>query len=461
MSDGGARRGGELRTIAAWRQELSGGAARREALLGDCRAAMAEHAQLNAIQSKINKDEALRAAAQAHGKLAGIPFVAKDNINTTALPTTGGTPALRANTPASNAPALERLLAEGGVLVGKAAMHELAFGITSNNAAMGAVKNPHDLKRIPGGSSGGTAAAIAAGIVPFGLGTDTGGSCRIPAALCGVVGFRPSTGRYSAEGLIPISHTRDTIGPLANSVADIALLDSILAGSNNTAQNLQPSSIKLGVDSSVLSQNLEPEVDACFNATLERLRQAGVSVVSVDLSAIWQHNSAFSFPVVLYEVMRDLPAYLAQHAPAVSFEQLIAGIKSPDVLGIIKSQLGDQAMPQAAYADALSEHLPKMRAIYAQALDGLDAIVFPTTPLRATRIGEDETVMLNGESVPTFPTFIRNTDLGSNLGVPGISLPAAVAPGALPIGIELDGQRGQDEHLLALALTLEHLISKP
>ena len=461
MSDGGARRGGELRTIAAWRQELSGGAARYEALLGDCRAAMAEHAQLNAIQSQINKNEALRAAAQAQGKLAGIPFVAKDNINTTALPTSGGTPALRANTPASNAPALDRLLAEGGVLVGKAAMHELAFGITSNNAAMGAVKNPHDLKRIPGGSSGGTAAAIAAGIVPFGLGTDTGGSCRIPAALCGVVGFRPSTGRYSAEGVIPISHTRDTIGPLANSVADIALLDSILAGSNNTVQKLQPTSIKLGVDSSVLSQNLEPEVETCFNATLERLRQAGVSVVSVDLSAIWQHNSAFSFPVVLYEVMRDLPAYLAQHAPAVSFEQLIVGIKSPDVLGIINSQLGDQAMPQAAYDAALSEHLPKMRAIYAQALDGLDAIVFPTTPLRATRIGEDETVMLNGESVPTFPTFIRNTDLGSNLGVPGISLPAAVAPGALPIGIELDGQRDQDEHLLALALTLEHLISKP
>ena len=461
MSDGGARRGGELRTIAAWRQELSGGAARREALLGDCRAAMAEHAQLNAIQSQINKDEALRAAAQAQGKLAGIPFVAKDNINTEALPTSGGTLALRANTPASNAPALERLLAEGGVLVGKAAMHELAFGITSNNAAMGAVKNPHDPGRIPGGSSGGTAAAIAAGIVPFGLGTDTGGSCRIPAALCGVVGFRPSTGRYSAEGVIPISHTRDTIGPLANSVADIALLDSILAGSNNTVQKLQPTSIKLGVDSSVLSQNLEPEVDACFNATLERLRQAGVSVVSVDLNAIWQHNSAFSFPVVLYEVMRDLPAYLAQHAPAVSFEQLIAGIKSPDVLGIINSQLGDQAMPQVAYAAALSEHLPKMRAIYAQALDGLDAIIFPTTPLRATRIGEDETVMLNGESVPTFPTFIRNTDLGSNLGVPGISLPAAVEPGALPIGIELDGQRDQDEHLLALALTLEHLISKP
>ena len=461
MSDGGARRGGELKTIAAWRQELSGGAARYEALLGDCWAAMAERAQLNAIQSQINKNEALRAAAQAQGKLAGIPFVAKDNINTTALPTSGGTLALRANTPASNAPALDRLLAEGGVLVGKAAMHELAFGITSNNAAMGAVKNPHDLKRIPGGSSGGTAAAIAAGIVPFGLGTDTGGSCRIPAALCGVIGFRPSTGRYSAEGVIPISHTRDTIGPLANSVADIALLDSILAGSNNTVQKLQPTSIKLGVDSSVLSQNLEPEVMTCFNATLERLRQAGVSVVSVDLKAIWQHNSAFSFPVVLYEVMRDLPAYLAQHAPAVSFEQLIAGIKSPDVLGIINSQLGDQAMPQVAYAAALSEHLPKMRAIYAQALAGLDAIVFPTTPLRATRIGDDETVMLNGESVPTFPTFIRNTDLGSNLGVPGISLPAAVAPGALPIGIELDGQRGQDEHLLALALTLEHLISKP
>src|SRR5262249_23731083 len=156
------------------------------------------------------------AAGRLLPRLAGLPIIVKDNINTKNLPTTGGTPALKGFTPNGNAPTLQALLDAGAIIIGKGNMHELAFGITSTNLApfAGPVKNPYNQSLIAGGSSGGSAAAIAARIVPAGLGTDTGGSVRIPSALTGTVGFRPSVGnggaerRYNGEGVIPISHTR-------------------------------------------------------------------------------------------------------------------------------------------------------------------------------------------------------------------------------------------------------------
>lgn len=203
---------------------------------------------LNALIT-VNSDGALAAArkvdaAVAAGEtlpvLAGLPIVVKDNINTADMPTSGGTPALQNARPKTNAPSLQKLLDAGAIVIGKANLHELAFGITSTNLSSfaGPVKNPHDETRIPGGSSGGTAAAIAAGIVTCGLGTDTGGSTRVPPALTGTVGLRPSVGnggaqrRYHDDGaVIPVSHTRDTVGPMGRTVADVALLDSVITGS--------------------------------------------------------------------------------------------------------------------------------------------------------------------------------------------------------------------------------------
>ena len=183
--------------------------------------------------------DAMRKAGAAVGVLAGLPIVVKDNINTRELPTTGGTPALRNVQPSANAPSLQKLIDAGAIVLGKANMHELAFGITSTNLASfaGPVKNPYDRTRIPGGSSGGPAASIAARFAPAGLGTDTGGSMRIPAALCGIVGLRPSVGnggtqrRYTdTNAVVPISHTRDTVGPMGRTVADVALLDAVISG---------------------------------------------------------------------------------------------------------------------------------------------------------------------------------------------------------------------------------------
>jgi mandelamide amidase len=171
--------------------------------------------------------------------LAGLAIVVKDNINIRGLPTTAGTPALQRSCPATTAPSVQKLIDAGAIVVGKTNMHELGYGATSINLASfaGPVRNPYAFDMIAGGSSGGTAAAISSRIVTCGLGTDTGGSCRIPAALTGIVGFRPSVGnggsqrRYHDElAVVPISHTRDTIGPLGRSVADVTLLDSIITG---------------------------------------------------------------------------------------------------------------------------------------------------------------------------------------------------------------------------------------
>lgn len=425
----------------------------------------AQRADLNTLQS-FDADHVVRAAVEAYeahpgATLAGLPVVAKDNINTTTYPTSGGTKALLDHFPSTDAGAVKRIRQAGGFIGAKAGMHELAFGITSNNAVTGAVRNPADPAMIPGGSSGGTAAAIAAGIFPAGLGTDTGGSCRIPAALCGVIGFRPTTGRYDGDGVVPISHTRDTVGPMARSVRDIVLFDSVLSGDVTDLGDLAMANVTLGVPRQMFYDNLDPAVAEAVETQLSVLSAAGAKLVDVSFEPIWAHNEAFSFPVVLYEVVRDLPAYLANHAPGVSFEALVEGIGSPDVAGAIGSQLGDEAMPEAAYRAALDEHRPAMRKIYSQVFEenGLDAIVFPTTPLPASPIGEDETVILNGEQVPTFPTYIRNTDLGSNIGAPGISMPCPVTSG-LPVGIEFDALPGKDRSLLALARAAEKAMAQ-
>ncbi len=396
------------------------------------------------------------AQANPESALAGLPLVAKDNINTSTLPTTGGTPALRNHTPNTDAGVVRRVVAAGGFIGAKSSMHELAFGITSNNTGFGAVRNPIDPAMIPGGSSGGTAAAVAAGIFPSGLGTDTGGSCRIPAALCGVIGFRPSTTRYPGDGVIPISQTRDTVGPIARTVRDIVLLDSILANDPGDIVRVDLTSVRLGIPRPTFYDNLDPMVEHEVETALKCLTRAGASLIEISLEEIQPHNLAFGFPVAFYEVMRDLPAYLAAHAPSVTFEALIESIASPDVSDVFQSQYGEGAIPEAVYHAALEKHRPNLLRIYEETFQahGLDAIVFPTTPLPARPIGEDETVELNGERVSTFLTYIRNTDSGSNIGAPGISLPC---PGAsdLPVGIEFDALPGKDRSLLGLAAAVE------
>jgi len=440
-----------------------------DALLQRCHAAQA----LNAWVSQ--DGEALRRAARAVDQsgaarvadllLAGVPIALKDNIDTASLPTSGGTRALLGRVTATNAPVAQALFEAGALLAGKANMHELAFGITSHNVVTGSVRNPWNPLLIPGGSSGGSAVAVAARMVPAAIGTDTGASVRLPAALCGIVGLRPTVGRYNGRGIVPISHTRDTPGPMARTVADVGLLDSVMAG--HPAALLAAYSVvelrglRLGVPRAYFYRGADAAVLAVIEQALARLAAEGVELVEAEIPELGPLNDAVGFPVALYELTQDLPAYLRASGCALTLAEVAAQIGSPDVAGIVGSQLGDQAMPRAAYELAMRTR-PRLQAAYAEYFlrHRLDAVVFPTSILPARPIGQDETVELNGQQAPTFASYIRNTDPGSNAGIPGISLPAGLTDDGLPVGLELDGPASSDRHLIALAAAIEAVLPR-
>jgi Asp-tRNA(Asn)/Glu-tRNA(Gln) amidotransferase A subunit family amidase len=426
----------------------------------------------------LNKDGALAAAAEIDegrsgpfaGPLAGLPIVIKDNINTADMPTSGGTPALQNAQPSRNAPSMDKLFKAGAVIIGKTNMHELAFGITSTNLApfAGPVKNPFDKTRIPGGSSGGTAAAIAAGIVTCGLGSDTGGSTRIPAALTGTVGLRPSVGnggaqrRYNdADMVVPISHTRDTVGPMGRTVADVALLDSVITGTPMaTAEPLRGK--RLGIPAAFWA-GLDRDVEAVTKAARAKLADAGVVLVDVDIPGLFEQNAKVSFPVALHEPIADFPAYLkVSQIDGITLADIAEKIASPDVKGAFGAITADAF--GAAYQDAITVQRPALQKIYEEYFRGnsLDGILFPTTVAPAPLIdpvkGSGEMSINGGAPVPTFDTMIRNTDPGSNAGIPGLSLFAGMTPGGLPVGLEIDGPVGSDAKLLGLGLSIEVIL---
>ena len=416
------------------------------------------------VLAAARKADSLAARKSFAGPLHGVPLVLKDNIHVAGRPNTAGTPGLQSFVPTRNAPVAEKLIRAGAIVLGKTNMHELAFGITSNNAAFGPARNAYDPTRIAGGSSGGTGNAIAARMVAAGLGSDTGGSVRIPAALNGIAGLRPTLGRYSQEGITPIAHTRDTAGPMAREVADLVLLDTIITGSRDRVAAPPLAGLRLGVDRAVFFRNLDSDVEQVTNAALERLQKAGAEIVEVDMPGLVDLNAKVSFPVALYEANVDLTAYLKRYRIPLDLLGLAARIASPDVKGLFASAIvpgAKDAVPQKAYLDALAAR-PKLQQLYAETFrkHRIVALAFPTTPLPAAPIGDDEKTKLNGADVPTFFTFIQNTDPGSNAGIPGLSLPIGRTPAGLPVGLELDGPPGSDRGLLGVGLALESLFGR-
>jgi mandelamide amidase len=422
----------------------------------------------------LNKEAALATARDVDagkitGPLAGLPIVVKDNINTRDMPTTGGTPALQNARPKNNAPSLQKLLDAGAIIIGKANMHELAFGITSTNLSpfAGPVKNPYDTSRIPGGSSGGTAVSVAAGIVACGLGTDTGGSTRVPAALTGTVGLRPSVGnggarrRYNDDhAVVPISHTRDTVGPMGKSVADVALLDSIVTGTV-MASAIELHGKRFGVPPSMWS-GLDNGLKDVVDAARKKLTDAGAELIDKDIDGLFDLNAKLSFPIALHEPIEDIPAYLkASGIEGITLADIAAKIASPDVKGAFGAITADAF--GKAYPDAIGTLRPQLQKLYENYFrdNNLDAILFPTTIAPAPPIdvakGSGEMTINGGKPVPTFDTMIRNTDPGSNAGIPGLSLFAGMTQSGLPAGLEIDGPIGSDVTLLGLGLSMEKL----
>lgn len=414
--------------------------------------------------------DALPAAAKAQLPLAGLPIVVKDNINTAGLQTSAGTPALEGFVPKANAPSVQRLIDAGAIILGKANMHELAFGITSTNFAThaGPVRNPYDPTRIPGGSSGGTAAAIAARMAPAGLGTDTGGSTRIPAALTGIAGFRPSVGNGGAErryhdpdAVVPISHTRDTVGPMARTVADIALLDGVITGAG-PLPSIAPGGLRIGLPAP-LWEGLERQVNDVAHAALRRLETAGVVFVPVAMSELVYLNGMVGGPLAIHEAREDVLAWLvANDAPVKTVAAMAARIASPDVRAIYDDVLADVLGNR--YDAALNHWRPHLQQYIAATFAGerLDALLFPTTRLAAVPIDDvhgSSSVSIDGsQPIDTMEAFLRNTDPASTSGIPGLSLAAGMTAKGLPVGLELDGPLGEDRRLLAIGVAFEQLL---
>jgi len=411
-----------------------------------------------------HKSDTLAARKAFAGPLHGVPIVVKDNIHVAGLPNSAGTPALRDFVPTRNAAVAEKLIRAGAIVLGKTNMHELAFGITSNNAAFGPARNAYDPSRIAGGSSGGTANAIAARMAAAGLGTDTGGSVRIPAALNGIAGLRPTLGRYSQDGITPIAHTRDTAGPMAREVADLVLLDTIITGARDRVTATPLEGLRLGVCRALFFRSLDPATEQLADATLDRLRAAGAELVDVDMPGLVDLNGKISFPVALYEARADLTRYLKRYRPALDLATLAGRIASPDVKGLFANAIvpgAKDAIPEKVYLEALAAR-PLLQRLYAETFrkHRIAALVFPTTPLPAAPVGDDDKTLLNGAEVPTFPTFIQNTDPGSNAGLPGLSVPIGRTAAGLPVGLELDGPAGSDRRLLGIGLALETLVGR-
>jgi len=438
-----------------------------EALLVRCAAAASLNAFISldpdAVRAAARRADSQRQRGERLGPLHGVPLAIKDNLDSVDAPTTGGTAGLAKNRPKRNAPVLQRLLDAGAIVLGKANMHELAYGVTNNNGAFGPARNPYDPTRIPGGSSGGTGVAVAARLAPGGIGSDTGGSVRIPAGLCGISGFRPTLLRWSQEGIVPISHTRDTAGPMTRSVADCVLLDGVVTGGPTEVAPARLQGLRVGVPRGHFWEKLDAELATILEATLARLRDAGVVLVEGDVVDVGTLDGAAGFPIALYETVTDLNKYLTEHATGLDFAGLVAQVKSPPVKEILGSLLGAGAITEAAYREGLDIHRPALQETFRRTFRERDvaAIVFPTTPMPAAKIGEEDTVKVNGEPVPTFFTYIRNTGPGSVAGIPGLSLPAGMTGSGLPVGIEIDGPDGSDAKLLAIGLALETILPKP
>ena len=409
-------------------------------------------------------DELRRAAARqsADGGMAllrGIPLIIKDNIDVAGTATTAGSLALKDAVAVRNAPLIDRLLAAGALVLGKANMHEFALGITNNNGAFGPARNPIDPTRIPGGSSGGTATVISSLGAPAGIGTDTGGSLRIPAALCGIVGFRPSAGRWPSQGTVPISPTMDTTGPMARTVADCALLDAVVCEESHTLERLPLSDLRIGVPRLHFWDDLAEEMRSAGEAVLDLLRGHGVMVVECEVAEVGELSQG-STQVALFEVLPSVQKYFRDHGLRFESQEFLQSIRSADVRAVFEMLVQNHPIDEETYNHAAGTLRRRLRRAYSDCFSGhrLDAIIFPTTPLAAVPIGADDSVELNGRLVPTFATFIRNTSPSAFAGLPGISLPMARTRAGLPQGIELDGPENSDRRLLAIAKSVEHLL---
>jgi len=384
------------------------------------------------------------------GALHGIPISLKDNIYSAGVRTTGGSKILAEFVPEDDAPVVSSLEQAGAVILGKTNMHEFAYGVTTENPHFGATHNPWDRGRIAGGSSGGSAAALAAGLCYGSVGTDTGGSIRIPASLCGVVGLKPGIGRVNAQGVIPLSKTLDVVGPLARTVEDSSALFRAISverkNKHESSSGRFPSPrgrFILGIPKEFFFDVLSPEVELGFEAAVRVFEKLGARFreVSIPLLAeseeagnqiAWAeatcyHQEAGWFPGRADEYGEDVRTRLEMGTKVSAVDYLRACSVAAKLAGSLASVMrGNQ----------------------------LEALLVPTTPIVAPRLGEDS-VAIKGRKHGTRALLLRLNRPANLAGVPAVSIPCGLTRGGLPVGIQFIGGFGEEHKLLGLASRFE------
>lgn len=418
------------------------------------------HCDANALRAAARALDAAPRPAPGTRPLHGVPLAFKDNIDVAGMPTTAGSPWMADHRPRRSATVVQRLMDAGALVLGKTNLHEWSQGVTGHNHAFGPARNPFDPTRIAGGSSSGNAVVLATRATPAAIGTDTGGSLRVPAALCGLVGFRPTIGRWPGDGLVPISPTFDTAGVMARTVDDCMLLDGVVTGGPTRVAPPAVRGLRLGVPATYFWEALDPPVALAAEACLARLREAGVVLVPCDLSEAGALFAEGAMSISLYEILPALAAYFASHERSFDARRLTDAVVSPDVRPLFERLFGATAITPEGYAHALHTLRPRLQEAYRHCFErhGIAALIFPTTPVAAAPIGEDDTILLCGERVPTFSTYIRNTGPAGMAGLPALSLPMGLCADGLPVGLELDGPAGSDAALLAIAQALEAVL---
>lgn len=411
-----------------------------EAALRDAKAA--ESALCSKARKKSRRDL---------GPLHGMPISLKDNLYTKDVRTTGGSQILRDFVPLQDAAVVTSLKNAGAVLLGKTNLHEFAYGVTSNNPHFGPVRNPWDLERIPGGSSGGSAAALAAGLCYGSIGTDTGGSIRIPASLCGLAGLKPGIGRVSAAGAIPLSTTLDFVGPMARSVADAALLFEAICtrGKNErrpcvgrvpSPRGRRP---RIGIPKQFFLDVVSPEVQQAFDAALVTLKKLGAKLKEVTLPYLQESEKAgneiaWAEATVYHQEAGWYPARSADYGEDVRS----------------RLEMGEK-VTAVEYLKALELREKFIAGFHLTLLENeVDALVTPTTPIPAPRIGE-ERVTIGGKEHSTRALLLRLNRPANLGGIPAISIPCGLTVQGLPVGLQFMAGVTDEPLLIELAARFE------
>jgi len=403
---------------------------------------------------------------QFKGPLHGLPIALKDNLDTRNMRTTGGSKILAQWKPKQDAHVVEKLRNAGAIIIGKTNMHEFAFGITTNNTNYGPTRNPYDFSRIPGGSSGGSAAAVAAAFCAGALGTDTGGSVRIPADLCGLVGLKPTLGRVGRGGIMYLSFTRDVIGPITRTVADSAILLQTMAGPDQrdpeSSLNQVPDYLShlkdgvrgktFGVPKKPFFEDIHPDTQKVMDDALRIVRDLGGTMKEVEVKNM-EIATPTGFNIVLAECIYHLESYLKDFDPEATIEKYAEQF-GPDVTPPIVGSKS-KPVPGYLYAESVRDDRNKMIAGFQEAMFGTDALLLPTTPLPACKIGDDMETELLGKKVNTFLTYIRNCDPISVVGYPAITVPAGYGSTGLPIGLQIVTRPWEEYKLFGIAHDFE------